>query len=540
MERFRLQHMLEKAASAVQDNEKFPTGVLAVRANRIAEEHPTDPTVVGMSNFLRKKAESDKLFISRAEFKDAYRSLYYSNNKFAEHFAEELDLKEDSERVMKRDPREGESLMNEAYDKVADKSLAGALNSYFDPEIPYQSYSNDVAKLAQQACAHGLNKIGCAPKTVDVVAGRPDVLLCKASYDTPKGLGSVLVPIEIKSSKALMPSMFLAKEGFLSLEASHVEGHLNATAGKNMQADTEKILNLISLAKNGVPETLSEVELIVLRAQAMDGSPDQTNAVYSEVLPGNTNLELPSVDVPEEVQRISESLALDTSAGVAEFAFGKTAVDQGRAHISQELKRLGYKNSRIAVSDVDDNTIIYSVAIDQKNGFNVPVDVKNRTALYPSMIVSSQGLGAFSYDGIQDFLNKRGTDHDVLAKTSPLYGTKPSELIESIRTAMLDKNYLKAEDALSVLKTSGDDKAYQYGFDLYSHGLSDKLEKPAEITCSQPIKVSYSQHLYCSHCNLPAHQVFQDKHGNCQPAYRKAMDSSYEGASFLHSKIYWD
>lgn len=52
------------------------------------------------------------------------------------------------------------------------------------------------------------------------------------------------------------------------------------------------------------------------------------------------------------------------------------------------------------------------------------------------------------------------------------------------------------------------------------------------------IKNSTSEHPICSHTGLPVHKVFQDKDGNCQPMYRKGMDETYEGASFMNAKIF--
>src|SRR3972149_5847281 len=55
----KISNVVMKAAKAVYDKEKFPIGVLAVRARKLAHIYPTDTTVVGCSNFLTKRAESN-------------------------------------------------------------------------------------------------------------------------------------------------------------------------------------------------------------------------------------------------------------------------------------------------------------------------------------------------------------------------------------------------------------------------------------------------------------------------------------------------
>jgi hypothetical protein len=122
---------------------------------------------------------------------------------------------------------------------------------------------------------------------------------------------------------------------------------------------------------------------------------------------------------------------------------------------------------------------------------------------------------------------------------SPLYGIKPSELVNIVKNAIAESNYIKAEDALNVLSDSDDEKAYEVALAAFTHGLGHKgeeVEQPSK--CAMIINSSSSQHEICGHTGLPTHKVYQDKRGDCQPLYRRGMDESYEGASFMDSKVY--
>ena len=198
--------VVQAAVKAVHDNEKFLIGVLAAQANRVAAQHPHDQTVVGFSGFLTKRASTKNvsLFITRAELNDVYHKLYTPNNKLAQHFSHELGLVEETKtNIMRRDSNEGSTnLVDDAYNKIVDPLLSEQLESAFSRES-HKPYSNAAAQDAQKACARELNSCGVLPKEVKVEAGQADILICRATYDTPCGQTSVLVPVEVRNEQAL-------------------------------------------------------------------------------------------------------------------------------------------------------------------------------------------------------------------------------------------------------------------------------------------------------------------------------------------------
>ena len=62
--------------------------------------------------------------------------------------------------------------------------------------------------------------------------------------------------------------------------------------------------------------------------------------------------------------------------------------------------------------------------------------------------------------------------------------------------------------------------------------------KTAETKCSKMIKSAVSEYPVCSHTGLPINKVYQDKDGHCRPLFRKGMDETYEGATFINAKIF--
>lgn len=538
----KLHNIVMKTAKAVYDNEKFPVGFLAARARRIAQQFPHDPTSVGFSGFLSKRASSNgSLFITRAELKDVYSKLYYPNNKLAQHFTNELGIVEETHTtVMHRDPKEGLPLVENAYKELADPLLSEQLGAALDNKS-FNAYSNSVAVDAKKACARELNSCGVLPKTIDVVAGQSDLLICQATYETPKGHSHVLIPVEIKNSRALIPSVFLATSGFVDINSQCLKDHLTSTAGKKYEVNAKQLLDTISNAKTGALEPMNDVEFIVMKTATQKGTPSShtvNNILYQEVDPKSVNVDIKPTS---EVQKFAEKLASDV--GVAEFTFGKKLIELGRGFIKQELNSAGHKSAQVLVSKADSDTIYYAVAVDGRFGFNVPVKVANGKLNPPKVIVASGSIFEFSPDGINDLLVSAETDPVAMSKASDFYGMKPSALVGQVRQAVSAKNFQKAEEVLHVLKMSGDAVAYQTGYAAYYDGLKGggSLKKEASSTCSAPTKTANSKYTLCSHTGLPLHKVYQDDNGDCHPSYRKQMsDSSEGGASFLHSRIYFE
>jgi hypothetical protein len=540
---YQLNKVVTATAKTISDSEKFLVGVLSVRARKLAEAYPTDQTAVGLYNFLNRKAQVGTVFITRGELRQMYDKLYTQNNKFAEAFSKELGKMEKaaSQKMFSRDESEGADFVKESYEKLGNPLLVRELESAFDKNKRYQPFTSQMSKNAQKVCASELNCCGALPKNIEVVAGEMDVLICSASYETPLGKCNVLIPVEIKESKALIPTMFLTVGGFAEISKNNIEDHIKATAGKKFEVNVQDMLGAILKAKHGAPKPMSDVERIVMMASATKESPvESPNAILRQAVDNPTpDVSLPEFEQDPEVNEFAR--ALGSSAGAAEFVFGKEAVANGRSLVEFALKNAGYEG-QVAVFDSDDDKVVYAVSVDNSKGFTVPVMMNNKVPQAPTVAIANGGVHDLSATGISGILGGK-SDQKVVAVASPVYGLKPSELINRIRECVASNRYEEAEDALNVLQQSGDDKAFKAGYAEYFNGLKGvtKTASTAKKTsCSAPVQHKHSKHVVCSHTGLPLHEVYQDEHGDCHPMYRKSMKETSEGASFLHSRIYFE
>jgi hypothetical protein len=226
-----------------------------------------------------------------------------------------------------------------------------------------------------------------------------------------------------------------------------------------------------------------------------------------------------------------------TPGGQACYHFGADTVASGRVHVTRELNSFGFSNPQVVVTKSDNSTIFYGVSLDTgKVAFTVPIKVVGKNISKATVLLCNGSLTTFDKAGINRLVSENKTDIKVAAVASTMSTLKPSEVINNLRQAMSEDNHAKAEDALNVLANCGDKKAYDTAFQIYMSGLAGS--KTAETKCSKMIKSAVSEHPVCTHTGLPINKIYQDKDGNCRPLFRKGMDETYEGASFINAKIF--
>lgn len=528
----------------IENSEKIAVPVLSVKLMKAAQQFPEDQTIGVMSNVVSKMESSNKVFITRAELKDLYKRLYTRNTKFAELFSDELGSVEkvNGPVIYNRDGDESKlSTVQEAYQKLSDPVLSRALAQAFG-ESDVNLYSKDSAQNAKNTCARELRDIGMPAQNIEVVAGQEDLLICSASFETPKGVSRVLIPVEILNNKAILPSAFVGNTGPKELDSFSLSEYITSTAGKKLNINPNALLKAASEIKNGKRQNISDIELAATKVNALKESKGEffaNSVLYQKIAEEPKHVE---VELPEYKDEEVESFArmLNTAAGIAEFKFGKEKVKNVRQNILNKISEFGFPNTQISIAGADENTVIYAVAINSgRVGFRVPVKMTDKN-LNASVIISNGSIKPFSKSSIYEILNKEDTDYKAAAIASPLYNLKSSELIDIVRKATAEGNYAKAEDALNVLSEGNDAKAYAIAFNVFTSGLSKTASsEQEECKCSMVIKTASSKYPICGHTNLPIHKVYQDKNGNCQPLYRKAKDETYEGGFFMAHKIFF-
>lgn len=470
----------------VQNSEKLAIPLLTSKLSKLAELYPQDATIMGISKVLTKVQSKNQFTITRGELKNMYRQLYARNTKFADYFGEELGSL-DGPAVPKLYEKHEEPI-KDIYSAGGNSVMAALLTGELDKSDPETLFSKDDAQKALASVNEILESWSARASKLEISTGDKSAIIIKANYDTPKGIVSFLVPVEIKSGIVIKPTAFVGNAGAKEINHTNIKNYLTAS----------------------IDAKLPEVNR-----------------------PGSKDIELPKAE-----QFDSFAAKFESPFGVATFKFGSDKVNLGRDIIVRTLAGFGIDYPQMNIVDTKDNAIVYGVSVGGKVSFKVPVKLANNKVLAPDFMICNGSVMAFTKANITSLFAKNESDYKVLASTSPAYGLKVNELLEVIREAALEHNYTKAEDALNVLQQTGGEKAYKQALQEYMSGLSIQKTEESTIKCSMIVKSSVSQYPTCGHTGLPLHKVFQDEHGNCHPLYRKDMPNQFESAIFNNSKIF--
>lgn len=534
-----LSKVLKAAADKMESQEGFLTGILLKKAELLSQEYPYDTTVIGMRNFLKKRNEYSNM-ISYKELKTAYETLYSNNNKFGSAFSEELGIKKQAHisktASVTSKPEEVLSIY-----KAADEDMVSNLSSLFDKTKKYKSYNSKLAAQAEKSTSLELSSLGFPSSRVETLTGNDNLIICRASWESPKGEVSAIIPVPVVDNVASMPSTFVSTAGITVLTSESLKSHLNDTIGKALIVDADKLL--IGITKHASEQQISDVELAWLR-YTKASTEDTIKLDHLGVTYTNPNLyEKESIvqayeyEQPEETKKLSQKLY--TNAGLASMLHGKDCVDNSRNYIEKSLKGMGVL-AQVSVAQTDSDSIVFAVNANGTHGFNVPVSIKDKIAEFPSIALANDKIVDFSKEGIAELLSEAGASNNkAMTLASPMYDLQPQEVLLRLASALKNKNLLKAEDALSVLRSMNDKFAYEAGYNMYTQALSGKTEKQAESKCSKQMIVKSSVHPVCGHTNLPLNKVYQDKHGSCRPLHRLGREDSENIATFSSAKIIW-
>lgn len=528
----KLQQLVGSLAKTIENKEKLAVPVLAAKLAKCSESYPHDQTIGSMALVLKKMASNNTVFITKAELKALYGKLYSRNTKFADLFQQELGLTEQLSTPTIAERDDAKEL--NPY-QVGDTVLSNALNSVFDNQ-PLKMYSQDLANKAKSSVASTLDAWNLSPSTIDIDHGSDKFLILRANYETPKGITSFYIPVEVDNNKISEASVFMGNLGPQELNYINIKSYLTNKAGIKLAISPESILNVLTTASSENREVSdAEIALIKLNSNKVNKSEFFQDQVVGLKV---SEASVKDVEIPKSDEFSSFEEKFASPYGIASFNFGEDKIKLGRDHIVRELLGYGHKNPQVAVNNSDEYTVFYSVSLDAgKVGFTVPVKFAGGKLHKPNIMLCNGAAIAFNKEGINSLYVSNQSDFKAAAVASPLFGLKPSEIINNIRQALSEGNYVKAEDALNVLRNTGDEKAYATGFNLFLDGLSEKKVE-ATSGCNLIVKNSSSSHPICGHTGLPLHKVYQDKHGNCRPLYRQGMDETYEGASFMNSKIF--
>jgi hypothetical protein len=530
----KIHQLVNSLAKELDNSQKLATPFLASKLSKYAALYPQDKTLGSMSRIITDMVDHNKMFICKSDLKSLYHQMHSYGTHFAELFQTELGEAPPEPTVTfakTASPKEIDQYSS------ADQVLVNALESVFDKNVPLKMYSKKLADKALKSVATTFDAWNMSPTQLAVVEGNDRFLVIKADYETPKGVTSLYVPVEVAKNDVIDPEIFMGNKGPQPLDNANIKAYVTQQAGVKNKIAAKDILNVLVTAA-AEKRDISSAEMAVIRLNA--ARKNDTEFAANQVGSFETfAAPKPDVQLPKHDEFESFEKQFTTPKGVAAWQFGAETVALGRTSLARELTSYGFTSPQIVVTGSDKDTIFYGVSLDTgKAAFVVPIKIADgKKLMAPTVLLCNGSLASFDRTSINELVSTNKKDTKIAAVASTMASLKPSEILNNLRDALAEGNLPKAEDALNVLAKSGDEKAYATAFAIYMQGLAG-ITKTASTECSRMIKSAVSEYPICSHTGLPINKVYQDKDGNCRPLYRKGMDETYEGASFMNAKIF--
>ena len=518
----KMRALVEAVGAKLAGENKFFTGKLAAKVAKAAEDKPWDATLIGMSNFLRDRSnKSNGSLISRAELKEAYKNFYSYNTSCQEVLAEELgEVVKLAEPTRAKHSADDSDVLKTALAKHANPILLSELSDIFDKKASIRSFNPKTAAQAEENCKRVLP----GDPIISIATGRSDVIICVATYKTPKGNSSIFVPVEIFEDNAVLPTVFMHPSGFETIADTTVSACVKKYAGIKFNVDTKDILTAIDMVRGNLSTeaALTDIEKIVIKASLNEPSVDMS-AIFSPVDA--------AVDysAPEHPLTASFAEMLGTVKGSAEFQFGKSAVVASFKTLLNKLAEEGLTNCNVSIADVEEDKIIFAVSA-SGSAFKVPVEISNKLPIEPTIVIANGMVKEFTKEALMV------VDDKARIAAYNFTSNSNNQLVEILKEAAFGNDLDKAGSALSMIVDSGDEDLTKYAFSVYSDILSGKTVKTASTQKIKTIKIGKNE--VCAKTGLPVNKVYVDENGEVQSKYRQDMDQSSPGGSFSHSKLF--
>jgi hypothetical protein len=486
-----IQSLITKAAKSIQDSEKLPVAFLAAKAKKAAEILPYDVPVIAASQVLTSMA-ANQTFIARDDFSKIIRSYNTNTSKLSTVFADELTTLELSAPKMYQRSNSESRTLEDDYAQVANPVLSNALNAAFSEDKGEAIYSVAEGSKAKKAAAAQITSLGFKPAAMEIFAGRDNIIVCQASYETPKGQSHVLVPVELSDGKVLFPSLFLSMDGFKDLTAENLEEHIVKTAGQKLRVDGDKLLSILLMVRQGgeVPYAPNDVEMAVIKMASNKQVLDPSTSLY-------TKIEDEVKEVKVEAKDNSFAGKLSQPHGIAEFIHGDKVVEAGRSAVVRGFADMEYKSIQVKVADVSKEKIVFAVSIGNSVGVMVPVTAAD---VRPKFMVAAGSVLPFTKAAVDKLVKEsRGGDRRALATASQSFEMNSQQLLSVVRQAADEGDYKKVEDVMNVLAEkdiSTHKIAMAYYIASMSVNPSEEIKSVGNQQAKEPVAMFQSYQMY--------------------------------------------
>jgi hypothetical protein len=514
---FQIPKLAEALLQANSLNKKFLKLNLQNKIANARSKFPEDKTLAMIDRILDEKND---LFVTSAELTNWYHKFHTPSTKTAEILKDELNIVE-----KKSEKKDIKPVKYASYDEVMETAshpiLSNALSSLFNGEEKIaKSFDPTTGQLAEKLCNRELNNFNTPASKIKAFTGNSELIICLASFETPKGETHLAFPIETPKNKPIFASVFLTEIGPIEANAKNITQYLQKNAGKQQKINYGQILKAAEKKELKFKE-ISDVEKAALNLILAKQDLKTKETIKTASLNISKYQEPTYLNLPKPSEEISFSNFMESKRGKAEFVLGKEVVKQADTMIDSCLKYANIIGHQLGILSHTDNSITYGVTVN-KSEFKIPVKINKKQAQIPSIIIANGGVQDFTIDNLIKAANTKSESKQIWATLHPDDSFSNAQLVDLVKEASIHKNISKAEETLQVLATREDNESYNEALKFHLKALTSHVE-PEKSKCSMQIKSASTTQKICGHTHLPLNKVFQDQFGQCVPIYRKSI-----------------
>lgn len=478
-------------------NEQFSTTLLANKIASSVVANPNDMTLRMMSNVLQKMASNGQNFIERDQLQGLYKQFYSRNTQADSVLSDELAL----ESKTLKNTYAGKS---HSVEKTSKSVLSNVYEGILDKDFTPTFYNKKVAGNAAALVVEYLGGQGLTAKA-EVINGTPDAILTLASVQTPKGITSFYVPVELHGEVTLVPNRFITHYG--SADFKFASAYVLQHTGEQVKVAADVVFS--SLLKKEAKE-ISKVDLAVAQKRMNEARAREEENLKETMAAASKPVKHKFASyVPVEQVAFSKKLA--TASGTAELKFGSNIIRQAGEAISATLKTMGLKPLALEVAGTSDNTLKFAVKVANASFF-VPVKVDGNKVFQPQVLINNGNIASFSKDTVHALVRGVQADSRALSAIASSSTISANDLMTEFKTSIASNNIDRAEEVLGYLQVKSPER-YKEAVALFMDSLSG-ISKVAD-GCTSYFVGKNSAYPICNHTGLPMNKVAQDKHGKC-------------------------
>lgn len=345
---------------------------------------------------------------------------------------------------------------------IVDEFEDPAAAAYQAPEFAVAaSFRPEQYRFAEHGTTQELQQFGASNIRLTHKTDAPNLMVYVATFVTPTGKHSVLVPVQVADQPINLPQVFANLDGSMAYPFN--KQGFDAFERDNIQVMSVKASSAADSLRDNESDSASRAPTAL---ETFMNAPDAEPATKVAGL--------------EDV----ESILINAVARKSSRYAART-IDTASQVLTKELRNLSQYENVVFSGDASNGDLLYRAKLTSNRRASevvIPVEVKSGNVLYPTVFAATDGtVYPLSKDGIANYFSQKPVTVSSVS-TGDLTKANYQTLRQTIYAACISKDYDKANEALEVI-------ASKFGQDYYAKAMTDYTDWQKSTASLTPVQV---------------------------------------------------